>query len=151
MPKNIIFYKITQREQKERFICALVSRIVEKGHKLLICTENEEQTKLIDEWLWVLDASSFLPHSRWPCNQRHLYSVFLHCGPAEHFEPRDVLIADPSCDLAYMRQFSIVIDFAEVYDPQRRTDSLKRFQDWRDAGFKPTVRDESPTQEANAT
>lgn len=59
-----IFYPLKHTEDLARFqfACRIVSKAHSQGHRVHIHTDNEEQTKLMDELLWSYKADSFLPH-----------------------------------------------------------------------------------------
>ncbi len=146
---KVIFYKITQRENKEPTICLLAQEQVTQGKRVLICCEDEGQRARLDQKLWSQDPASFLPHTEWPSTQKYLVPIFLYCSPFSSVDLReaaeicDTLITVPSCRIADIEAFAHVIDFAELYDPKRREDSLQRHRLWRDAGHPPIVKEAS--------
>lgn len=61
---QIDFYILqgTTLADRSQFVCRLCKKIFGQGHKIYIHCDNEQQAHEIDELLWSIDASSFLPH-----------------------------------------------------------------------------------------
>ena len=154
---KIVFYKIERAEQKESLICLLAKHWVEQGARIFIHTENEAQETSLDEKLWSAEAASFLPHTcgvALPEEEREaqaeaaIYPILLHREWVPHFlRDRSVVIASKPVDREDVEQlqrtdlslFSLIIDFAEVYEEERLTLSRGRFSAWKEAGYAPQM------------
>ncbi|MDH5767080.1 MAG: DNA polymerase III subunit chi [Gammaproteobacteria bacterium] len=64
MPR-IDFYILpdTTRLSLQRFACRLADKAYQQGHRILIRTENAEESHLLDDMLWTFSDDSFLPHA----------------------------------------------------------------------------------------
>lgn len=60
--QEVNFYKIEDTSFLKIFP-KLIEAIVAKNNKVMILTKDQEQTKLIDELLWLYSQLSFLPHA----------------------------------------------------------------------------------------
>lgn len=62
---RIDFYGIetADLEQRLQFACRLVQKAYQRRHKILIQTSTREMAEQVDEALWQLDASAFIPHN----------------------------------------------------------------------------------------
>lgn len=58
---RVDFYRLT-RDPVERVLPALASRILGNGDRLLVVAASAMQRQAIDEALWTVTPSSFLPH-----------------------------------------------------------------------------------------
>lgn len=47
---------------RELFACKISEKAYMKGHNIFIHTENENQSKVIDDLLWTFRQGSFIPH-----------------------------------------------------------------------------------------
>ena len=65
MPR-IDFYKLSSDNSNSinRFCCQLTDKAVNLGLSVFVSTENEHQTRLLDDMMWTFSDSSFLPHAR---------------------------------------------------------------------------------------
>jgi len=65
MTSKAVFYILPadDPEARGRFLCRLVHKILNQGHKLYIQTANEADAKRIDQQLWEFQPESFIPHS----------------------------------------------------------------------------------------
>jgi DNA polymerase-3 subunit chi len=158
---KIIFYKVERVEQKEALICLLAKHWVEQGSRIFIHTENEAQETSLDEKLWSAEASSFLPHicgTALPEEESEaraeaaIYPILLHREWVSHLlHDRSVVIASKPVDredIEHLQRkdlslFSLIIDFAEVYEEERLTLSRGRFAAWKDAGYTPQMAQEA--------
>lgn len=58
---RVDFYRLT-RDPVERVLPAIAARILSNGDRLLVVAASAMQRQQIDEALWTLQPSSFLPH-----------------------------------------------------------------------------------------
>ncbi len=120
---------------KEEVVCREAIHHYLEGKRILIHTRNEEQSARIDQLLWESDQKSFIPHATFPCDES--------CQPIiidfqEYpYKNVDVLLLASESHLEYMKQFPLIVDFAETYDIERREASRERFRRWKQAGYSP--------------
>lgn len=63
--QRVDFYVLNTNkiEIKLNFVCRLIEKIYLKNHTLFVFCEHQPLAEAIDEWLWVFDAESFVPHN----------------------------------------------------------------------------------------
>ncbi len=61
---NISFYILKGDTEHDRqvFACRLASKAYHQGKQVYIHTQNEQQSRQLDEMLWSFRAESFIPH-----------------------------------------------------------------------------------------
>jgi len=129
--------------------CLRLARLFsERGRRLLIAVEDEEQARQLDRFLWIREKLSFIPHRLWQGEDADfteaLERVVIAVGVPESCRA-DVLVMAAPCTVGEAARFRLVFDFAETHDEQLRALSRERFGAFRDAGLQPrmwTERDE---------
>lgn len=58
--KEINFYCI--EEDGNQFIYTFLSKLIEKGKKVIVYSENQEKIAKLDDTLWTMKKTDFLPH-----------------------------------------------------------------------------------------
>ncbi|WP_075184605.1 DNA polymerase III subunit chi [Teredinibacter haidensis] len=63
---RIDFYILQKSEVAARhhFACRLVDKAVSQGNRVMIATNNEDESQLVDELLWSFRPESFVPHGQ---------------------------------------------------------------------------------------
>jgi len=120
---------------RDRVVCQRANALFWEGHRVLIHTKDLQHTKKLDQQLWILDKTSFIPHSTFPCDES--YQSILVDHQERPFTNVDVLLLANESSFEYMRQFPLIIDFAETYNLERRDQSRLRFRRWQEHGFSP--------------
>ncbi|MDD5410008.1 MAG: DNA polymerase III subunit chi [Methylobacter sp.] len=61
---KVSFYILPSESQEERYLfaCKLIEKAYRSGHFCYVLTDDEEQSKIIDDLLWTFRAGSFIPH-----------------------------------------------------------------------------------------
>ncbi|EGZ44788.1 DNA polymerase III subunit chi [Neisseria wadsworthii] len=120
------------------FICRLSMRAVEKGARVLVWAETEEEIERIDLDLWRNPPESFLPHSVWQTDAAYPQDVplALACGSALPRIDSGIVVLNVSehfwCDApaAPERVLEIVGESLEDLAAAR-----ERFRAYRQQGF----------------
>ena len=47
----------------QQFACRLADKAYQQGHRILIQTDNAEESGILDDMLWTISDNSFLPHA----------------------------------------------------------------------------------------
>lgn len=76
---------------RQHFVCRLVEKIQGLGQSVCVATENEEQTRGLDDMLWAYNPTSFIPHSACTGSNDHSAQVWLSHG-GDFGEHHNVLI-----------------------------------------------------------
>lgn len=142
-----VFFVQLERRDKALHVGRLVEACFNRGQRLLIVVANEEMATTLDRYLWTWKKDSFLPHvvinaTGEPCNEPIVIST------AEHNPNKaEVLICASPCSPSFFRDFQLIYDFAETYDPQLADSARERFRLYRRQGFDPQMESLQPTPE----
>ncbi len=121
--------------------CNLVNTAYTKGRVVYLCTENDEQSKKIDEMLWSFAANSFVPHVQYAEGQTIDVEKFPVCigsiQPTEQF--RDVLVSIRSDVPEYFSQFQRIMEPVSFGHSEKEISNLKFQQYLSMTGTEPTV------------
>src|SRR3990167_2159759 len=63
---RVDFYVIDEQDntyQKDLIACKLIEKAYNKGHRIFVFCDNEQQAHHIDELLWTFKEESFIPHN----------------------------------------------------------------------------------------
>jgi len=59
---RVDFYVLPENSSRERFVCGLVSKAMQGGHRVYIYTPDQHVAESLDEMLWTFHDISFVPH-----------------------------------------------------------------------------------------
>lgn len=138
MPR-IEFVKM-ERPEKARHLCELAEEFFLQGHRVLVMVEDDNQGVTLDQFMWTWKKGSFVPHVYDNGTQECLDEPVVIATREENTNGAQVLIAGRPCPLEFLRQFQVVIDFAEIHDAALREASRERFRAYREAGLAPVMR-----------
>lgn len=129
-----------ERPEKARHLCDLAEEFFTQGQRVLVVVEDDNQGVTLDQFMWVWKKASFLPHGYDNGTLECLDEPVVITAREENANGAQILIAGRPCTLEFVRQFQVVIDFAEIYDEALRAVSRERFRAYREAGFAPLMR-----------
>ena len=136
---RVEFVKL-ERPEKARHLCRLAEEFFQLGERVLVMVEDDNQGVTLDQFMWVWEKGSFVPHAYDNGSTECLDEPVVITVREENPNGAQVLIAGRPCTLEFARQFRTVLDFAEVHDPVLRESSRERFRCYREAGFDPVMR-----------
>lgn len=88
---RVDFYVLPENSQRERFVCGLVVKALQGGHRLYIHSPDPNIAGLLDEMLWTFQDISFVPHEMTTSAPPADCPVLI--GPEENLPPGcDVMI-----------------------------------------------------------
>ncbi|MBK05860.1 MAG: hypothetical protein CL920_05210 [Deltaproteobacteria bacterium] len=120
---------------KDLSVCQQVKQLHQQSLQTLILARDPEHAQQLDQLLWTFDKTSFIPHAIYPCD------VSCHTIMISHedlqVEGAQAIVLGREAPFDYVKQFSVVVDFAEVYNASLRQNSRLRFKQWKEAGFPP--------------
>ena len=138
---RIDFYILAESAADNRlmFTCRLADKVYNKGHRIYIHTESQDQAARLDELLWTFSAGNFLPHG--VCGDSLDTNLPIHIGcanelsvPGDGADSIEVLInLAPSVPLFFSRLARV----AEIVDQEadNRLKGRERFRFYRDRGY----------------
>ena len=128
-----------ERQEKVRLLCRLAEEQFNAGKRVLIRVQDDNQAVSLDRFMWTWDKGAFLPHAfhngSVDCIEEPIVITVREDNPSG----ASILIMGQPCSIDFISQFDLVIDFAEVYDPQLAECSRDRFRSYRDHGFDPQM------------
>ena len=131
---QVEFVKL-KRPEKAKHLCELAEYFHQDGAKILITVSDENQAVTLDRFMWTWHKGSFIPHAydngAVDCLDEPIIIEIDERNP----HGADVLIMGRPCSLEFIRHFSRVIDFAEVYDQDLASAARQRYANYREAGF----------------
>jgi len=65
-------------EQRALFACRLIEKIYKLGHRIYVHHQQREQAEILDDMLWRLQPTSFLPHELGATNTRRAVQIGWH-------------------------------------------------------------------------
>ncbi|WP_028886386.1 DNA polymerase III subunit chi [Teredinibacter turnerae] len=130
---RVTFYVLAQGAVSDRhqFACRLTEKAVNQGSKVMIATNDETETKALDELLWQFRAESFVPHHTYGDT---LESPVLLSHDGDDIQQHDLLINlrrnIPGAFSRFARLVEIVIQ-----DPADKQLSRKHFTYFKERGY----------------
>ncbi len=136
---HVEFIKL-KKPEKARHLCELADEFFAGGLRVLIIVADDNQAITLDRFMWTWSKDSFIPHA-WDNGAVDCLDDPVVIGTAER-NPNGarVLIMGCPCSFDFVRQFTQVIDFAEIYDEDLAAAARVRFVRYREAGFAPIMR-----------
>ncbi|MCK4623073.1 MAG: DNA polymerase III subunit chi [Desulfuromonadales bacterium] len=135
---TVKFVKL-ERQEKARLLCQLADDHFAVGKRVIIKVQDDNRAISLDRFLWSWDKGAFLPHAFNNGSVDCLEEPIVITVREENPNGAPVLIMGEPCSADYIRQFQLVIDFAELYDKQLAELSRERFRTYRQHGFNPQM------------
>jgi DNA polymerase-3 subunit chi len=124
---NVTFLEL-KIANKDRVICDVLEILYEQGQRTLVYAKDRKHTQLLNNLLWTWKQDSFIPH------------VLIEDRTEDPIEPviltntlpinvrADVLMLYDSLPADDLIAFPSVIDFAEIYHPEKLSQSRARYK-----------------------
>lgn len=132
---RIDFYLLDREgdQAKQHFACRLTNKAYNQGRQVYVYTENEAQSRRLDDILWTFHPGAFVPHS--------LAGDIDHSPPAVvigHQAPppsqHDLLVSLRSDTPQGFSQFQRVAEVVSGHDNDKQQ-ARDRFRFYRDRGY----------------
>ncbi len=112
--------------------CQLAGEFYQQGHRVYIFTNSDAESNAIDEYLWQLDASSFVPHNLRGEGPRNGAPVEIGCQPpANRYQ---ILINLNTAMPAFAVNFTQIIDFVPD-ENNLKQQARERYKHYRQTGL----------------
>ena len=118
---------------KEKHTCDIVETLYDAGHKIILYVADKNKANKLNLMLWSWKQETFIPHSLHTPGEAHFDPVILFTDPPPPLPERTLILFDPLPEEA-CRGYRLVIDFAEVYNEQKRQQARQRYKTMRDSG-----------------
>lgn len=134
-----IFFIRLERQEKALHVGRLAEMYFNRDQRIVILVADDEMATSLDRYLWTWKKDSFLPHAvinttSEPCNEAIVITTLEH-NPNK----ADVLICVSPSSPSFYKDFQLIYDFAETYDPQLADAARERFRLYREQGFNPQM------------
>ena len=108
---QVDFYILAHPQQRPLFACRLAEKIYHLGKRVYLHTVDEQQAQKIDDFLWIFQSGSFVPHECYQENRLAQSPVVIGYHPQPNVDA-DVLIniSDelPMCYSSFARVAEII-------------------------------------------
>lgn len=129
-----------RKPEKARHLFDLAAEFYNAGHRVLILVADDDQGVKLDHFMWTWKRESFLPHSFDNGAVDCLGDPIVIASTERNANASRVVILGRPASLNFLRQFDVIIDFAETYDDALAEASRKRYRSYQEAGFVTTLR-----------
>lgn len=131
-----IYFIVLNSPQKQKIVCDLVEKCYLEKKRVVINVKDQEEGERFDKLLWNWKQSSFVPHIYLNILRTSQLEPVLLTSQIESNPDYKILVVVEPVSTEIIKNFSIVIDFAEKYDATRLNQSRERYKSYRDGGFK---------------
>ncbi len=139
MMPRVEFVKL-KKQEKAKHLCQLADEFFSQGQRVLITVLDDNQGVTLDRFMWTWQKGAFLPHAYDNGAVDCLDEPVVIGNCERNSNGARILIMGKPCSFDFMRQFDLVIDFAELYDDQLANASRQRYARYREAGFGAAMR-----------
>ncbi|PLX95293.1 MAG: DNA polymerase III subunit chi [Desulfuromonas sp.] len=128
-----------RKPEKAKYLCDLAEDYLEQGKRVLVTVLDENQAVTLDRFMWEWKKGSFIPHVYANGAVESLDDPVVIVTDEINPNGAKVLVMGKPCSVDFLRQFDLVIDFAELYDDTLAEASRVRFARYREVGFAPKM------------
>jgi DNA polymerase-3 subunit chi len=128
---QIDFY--THVQDKQLLACKLSAKALEQGLRVLVLTPDESVAASMDQMLWRIPATGFLPHCRARDPLADVTPLIVDCDPGELTHDQ-VLLNLGSERPVFFSRFQRLIEIVTT-DEADRMAARERFRFYRDRGY----------------
>jgi len=128
---QIDFY--THVRDKQLLACKLSAKALEQGLRVLVLTPDESAAASMDQMLWRIPATGFLPHCRARDPLADVTPLIVDCDPGELTHDQ-VLLNLGSERPVFFSRFQRLIEIVTT-DEADRLAARERFRFYRDRGY----------------
>ncbi len=133
---EIRFYHL-QRQSQEQVLPMLLSKALEKSHKIVVKLSNIQAVEAMNEHLWTYHPHSFLPHGSAKDGDAALQPIWL---TAEDENPNgaDVLIVGAGAESAMQGDFKLCCEMLNGHDDDAVAAARTRWKVYKESEFEVT-------------
>jgi DNA polymerase-3 subunit chi len=128
---QIDFY--THVKDRQILACKLSAKALEQGLNVLVLTSDEDDAVRMDQMLWSVPATSFLPHCRARDEVASVTPVIVDHDPGE-LAHEQVLLNLSGARPAFFSRFQRLIEIVTTEESDREA-ARERFRFYRDRGY----------------
>jgi DNA polymerase-3 subunit chi len=131
MKSVVYFIELKNSSAKNKYICDITEKLYDSNKK--VCIYSPDDFNQIDNLLWTWKQESFIPHEVGYQSITGDDPVVI-CNKPENLINNGVLILQKPLSPNILNTYSLIFDFAEVYNSEKKEESRQRFKEFRDSG-----------------
>lgn len=130
---QIDFYILPDDQQVDplHYTCRLIEKVYGLGHGIYLYCSGQAQQQQIDDMLWQLDPTSFIPHSSADLNDGSPIILGIDNPPDHHGEVMVNLAGDIPNFFSRFRRVAEIVPG----NPQNRTKSRQNYRFYQERGY----------------
>ena len=133
MDKTKVIFIDLAISNKQKYVCDIVEKLFNDGKNTAVYVKDSKDADTLDRLLWVWKQDTFIPHIIAEEMIEELEEPVVIIKNKEILPKTEALVLFDSLPIDYFNLYKIVIDFAEVYSPQKTKESRTRYKQVRDA------------------
>lgn len=130
---DIRFYHLEQQTLEDA-LPGLLSKALEKGHRIVIKTSSEQEAESLNNHLWTYDPNSFLPHGTAKEGFKEDQPVWLTCED-ENPNGADVLILTHGTESDNVESYTLCCEMLNGKNPDHIQKARSRWQSYKENGY----------------
>ena len=119
----------------ERALPKLLEKVLERGHRAIVLAGSNERVEILNTILWTYEENSWLPHGSASDGPPEAQPIFL-TAEEENLNGADVLVTVDNRNPTKTQGFVRIIDMFEGQSDDLVLDARRRWQNYKDLGFK---------------
>lgn len=130
---EVRFYHL-QRQSQEQVLPVLLSKALERGHKILVKMSDEQEVEKMNEHLWTFHPDSFLPHGSEKDGHPEVQPVWL-THKDDNANGADVLIVGAGAGSTIQADFDLCCEMLNGHDDEAVQAARLRWKVYKERGF----------------
>lgn len=132
---RIDFYVLdnSDRLAQQRLACRIADKAWSKQHLVYVHTNDQQQSEQLDQFMWVYQDGSFLPHCQYQADEA-LATPVLIGHDHEPEDQTDVLINLADSVPPFYSRFERIVELVTGDEPTRHK-ARERYKYYRDRGY----------------
>ncbi len=136
MSSEVRFYHL-ELQSEEQVLPMLLSKALERGHKIVVKFADEGAMSRMDEYLWTYNAGSFLPHGSAKSGRAQAQPIWLTVEDENPNEADVLILCGGALSPAY-GGYSLCCEMLNGHDPEALNAARGRWKQYKDAGVEVT-------------
>lgn len=133
MDKTKVIFIDLAISNKQKYVCDIVEKLFNDDKKTAVYVKDSKDADTLDRLLWVWKQDTFIPHIIAEEMIEELEDPVVIIKNKDILPKTEALVLFDPLPIDYFDLYKIVIDFAEVYSPQKTKESRTRYKQARDA------------------
>lgn len=130
---EVRFYHL-QNQSEAQVLPLLLSKAIERGHRIIVKCQNVEQMERVNEHLWTYSPSGFLPHGSAKNGHAAKQPIWLTTED-ENPNESDVLILCQGVTAEFQGDFKLCCEMLNGHDPDAVAAARTRWKDYKEKEF----------------